>query len=46
LLSPILGNPSHPDKIRLADEQEAAGYVVSEIERLSLPADVKCADTT
>ena len=31
---------------RLAAEEEAAGCVVSELERLSLPADVKCAGTT
>jgi hypothetical protein len=36
----------HAQAIRLAAEEEAAGCVVSELERLSLPADVKCADTT
>ena len=32
--------------IRLAAEDEAARCVVSELESLSRPADVKCADTT
>ena len=36
----------HAQAIRLAAEEEAGGCVVSELERLSLPADVKCADTT